>query len=85
MFIYIFPIQKLRLRINILLMCVRVCVRAFLRACVRLYVLRVRACVCMHLCVRSYMYFHHTLAESATFPPCSETGIWYFRPGYDEK
>ena len=29
--------------------------------------------------------FRHTLAESATFPPCSEMGMWYFRPGYGEK
>ena len=30
-------------------------------------------------------YFRHTLAESATFPPCSETGMQCFRPGYGEK
>ena len=22
--------------------------------------------------------FRHTLAESATFPPCSETGMWFY-------
>ena len=30
-------------------------------------------------------FFRHTLAESATFPPCSEMGMWCFRPGYGEK
>ena len=29
--------------------------------------------------------FHHTLAESTTFAPGSETQMWYFRSGYDEK
>ena len=29
--------------------------------------------------------FHHTLTESTTFAPGSETRMWYFRPGYDEK
>ena len=24
-------------------------------------------------------------SESATFPPCSETGMWCYRPGYGEK
>ena len=28
---------------------------------------------------------HHTLADSTTLAPGSETRIWYFWPGYDEK
>ena len=35
-------------------------------------------------CVTKYL-FHHTLAASTTFFPGSETRMWYFRPGYDEK
>ena len=38
------------------------------------------------ICSRgAYTIFHHTLAESTTFAPGSETQMWYFRPGYDEK
>ena len=33
----------------------------------------------------AYTIFRHTLAESTTFAPGSETGMWYFRPGYGEK
>ena len=35
--------------------------------------------------IYSKLNFRHTLAESATFPSCSETGMWCFRPGYGEK
>ena len=31
------------------------------------------------------IFFHHTLVESATFAPGSETRMRYFRPGSDEK
>ena len=39
-------------------------------------------------CVRyssEKVIFHHTLAASTTFAPGSETRMWYFRPGYEEK
>ena len=38
--------------------------------------------ICSH---GAYTIFHHTMVESTTFAPGSETQMWYFRPGYDEK